>query len=121
MLLTALMLLTTPQSVNATPPIVQPPMPTRPAVDMPVLGGEPLHCRDVPRQVVFPAPTTTNPVGSVVQSTFAPADTNSDGRVRMYLLFDRSIAGCPVPVVAMDDLPGANRAIGREVPAQPIR
>lgn len=37
-----------------------------------------------------------------------------DPPVRMYLLLERSVGGCPAPIVVMERVPGSN-AVGREM------
>lgn len=43
-------------------------------------------------------------------------DEAAEGSVRMYYLMENRVNGCSVPVVAVETLPEADRAIGREIP-----
>ncbi len=47
--------------------------------------------------------------------TFSLTPPGGEDRVKMYRLLERTIDGCRVPVIAIDHLPEADRAIGRNL------
>ena len=91
-----------------------------------------------PEQAVLPP---TDPQPSIPVEVRAPCDTRlyqtrgsrpeirrldeSDESVRMYYLVENRVNGCSMPVIAIEHLPEADRARGREInpgrSAQPER
>lgn len=74
------------------------------------------RCDAMVRQILSagdrPGPGTQ---AGVVMGRALPLAQSGDERVRMYYLLERTIEGCRVPVVAMDRLPDADRARGRNL------
>lgn len=67
------------------------------------LWSQPPGCDDPVRR----AADTIRPGGGL-------AWREGDEPVRMYLLLERQVRGCPAPIVVMERVPGSN-AIGREM------
>ncbi len=56
-----------------------------------------------------------NPTVVTRSGTFSLTPTVGEDRVKMYHLLERTIDGCRVPVIAIDHLPEADQAIGRNL------
>jgi hypothetical protein len=64
-----------------------------------------------PADLTLPPPCDTTGIqriGGVRRDMRFP----TDGKVRMYHLLSLQVGNCPVPVIARDDIPEANNAIG---------